>query len=91
MGQEAQAKAVTVPRSDPYLLAAEWPCISRPDYTGALVRALGGADISRLTGSLRPSLRPLTCYQAPVLRCRQSRARFVTESCPSPQSRTTIL
>jgi len=31
-------------------LAAEWPFVAQPDYTGPLVRALGGADISWLAG-----------------------------------------
>ena len=31
-------------------LAAEWPFVSQPDYTGPLVGALGGADISWLVG-----------------------------------------
>jgi NCS1 family nucleobase:cation symporter-1 len=31
-------------------LAAEWPFVSQPDYTGALVKTLGGADISWLVG-----------------------------------------
>jgi nucleobase:cation symporter-1, NCS1 family len=31
-------------------LAAEWPFVSQPDYTGFLVKALGGADISWLVG-----------------------------------------
>jgi NCS1 family nucleobase:cation symporter-1 len=31
-------------------LAAEWPFVSQPDYTGPLVRILGGADISWLVG-----------------------------------------
>jgi NCS1 family nucleobase:cation symporter-1 len=31
-------------------LAAEWPFVSQPDYTGPLVRTLGGADISWLAG-----------------------------------------
>jgi NCS1 family nucleobase:cation symporter-1 len=31
-------------------LAAEWPFVAQPDYTGPLVRALGGADISWLVG-----------------------------------------
>jgi NCS1 family nucleobase:cation symporter-1 len=31
-------------------LAAEWPFVSQPGYTGPLVRALGGADISWLIG-----------------------------------------
>ena len=31
-------------------LAAEWPFVSQPGYTGPLVRALGGADISWLVG-----------------------------------------
>lgn len=31
-------------------LAAEWPFVSQPDYTGPLVHALGGADISWLIG-----------------------------------------
>jgi nucleobase:cation symporter-1, NCS1 family len=31
-------------------LAAEWPFVSQPDYTGPLVRNLGGADISWLVG-----------------------------------------
>jgi NCS1 family nucleobase:cation symporter-1 len=31
-------------------LAAEWPFVSQPDYTGPLVRSLGGADISWLAG-----------------------------------------
>ena len=31
-------------------LAAEWPFVSQPDYTGPLVRQLGGADISWLVG-----------------------------------------
>ncbi len=31
-------------------LAAEWPFVSQPDYTGPLVKHLGGADISWLIG-----------------------------------------
>ena len=31
-------------------LAAEWPFVSQPDYTGPLARALGNVDISWLTG-----------------------------------------
>jgi nucleobase:cation symporter-1, NCS1 family len=31
-------------------LAAEWPFVSQPDYTGPLVKVLGGADISWLVG-----------------------------------------
>jgi len=31
-------------------LAAEWPFVSQPDYTGPLVKMLGGADISWLVG-----------------------------------------
>lgn len=31
-------------------LAAEWPFVSQPDYTGPLVTPLGGADISWLVG-----------------------------------------
>jgi NCS1 family nucleobase:cation symporter-1 len=31
-------------------LAAEWPFVSQPDYTGPLVQTLGGADISWLVG-----------------------------------------
>jgi nucleobase:cation symporter-1, NCS1 family len=31
-------------------LAAEWPFVSQPDYTGPLVHTLGGADISWLVG-----------------------------------------
>jgi nucleobase:cation symporter-1, NCS1 family len=31
-------------------IAAEWPFVSQPDYTGPLVAALGGADISWLAG-----------------------------------------
>jgi NCS1 family nucleobase:cation symporter-1 len=31
-------------------LAAEWPFVSQPDYTGPLVRTLDGADISWLVG-----------------------------------------
>ena len=31
-------------------LAAEWPFVSQPDYTGPLVKTLGGADISWLIG-----------------------------------------
>jgi NCS1 family nucleobase:cation symporter-1 len=31
-------------------LAAQWPFVSQPDYTGPLVRTLGGADISWLVG-----------------------------------------
>jgi NCS1 family nucleobase:cation symporter-1 len=31
-------------------LAAEWPFVSQPDYTGPLVKTLGGADISWLVG-----------------------------------------
>ncbi|HEX3921377.1 MAG TPA: cytosine permease [Streptosporangiaceae bacterium] len=31
-------------------LAAEWPFVPQPDYTGPLVKALGGADISWLVG-----------------------------------------
>jgi nucleobase:cation symporter-1, NCS1 family len=31
-------------------LAAEWPFVSQPDYTGPFVNQLGGADISWLVG-----------------------------------------
>ena len=31
-------------------LAAEWPFVSQPDYTGLLVKTLDGADISWLVG-----------------------------------------
>jgi purine-cytosine permease-like protein len=31
-------------------LGAEWPFVSQPDYTGPLVKALGGADVSWLVG-----------------------------------------
>jgi NCS1 family nucleobase:cation symporter-1 len=31
-------------------LAAEWPFVSQPDYTGPFVKHLGGADISWLVG-----------------------------------------
>lgn len=31
-------------------LAAEWPFVSQPDYTGPLVKPLGGADVSWLVG-----------------------------------------
>jgi nucleobase:cation symporter-1, NCS1 family len=31
-------------------LAAEWPFVSQPDYTGPVVKSLGGADISWLVG-----------------------------------------
>jgi nucleobase:cation symporter-1, NCS1 family len=31
-------------------LAAEWPFVSQPDYTGPLVKALAGADVSWLVG-----------------------------------------
>jgi nucleobase:cation symporter-1, NCS1 family len=31
-------------------LAAEWPFVSQPDYTGPLVKTLGGADVSWLVG-----------------------------------------
>jgi hypothetical protein len=31
-------------------LGAEWPFVSQPDYTGPLVKTLGGADISWLIG-----------------------------------------
>jgi nucleobase:cation symporter-1, NCS1 family len=31
-------------------LAAEWPFVSQPDYTGPLVKDLGGADVSWLVG-----------------------------------------
>jgi nucleobase:cation symporter-1, NCS1 family len=31
-------------------LAAEWPFVSQPDYTGPLVAKLGGADISWIVG-----------------------------------------
>ena len=31
-------------------LGAEWPFVSQPDYTGPLVKTLGGADISWLVG-----------------------------------------
>jgi len=31
-------------------LAAQWPFVSQPDYTGPLVKTLGGADISWLVG-----------------------------------------
>src|SRR5260370_4812002 len=33
-------------------LAAEWPFVSQPDYTGPLVKALGVADISLIVGLL---------------------------------------
>ena len=31
-------------------MAAEWPFVFQPDYTGPLVPALGGADISWVAG-----------------------------------------
>ncbi len=31
-------------------ITVEWPFVSQPDYTGPLVSALGGADISWLAG-----------------------------------------
>jgi NCS1 family nucleobase:cation symporter-1 len=31
-------------------LAVEWPFVSQPDYTGPLVKTLGGADVSWLAG-----------------------------------------
>jgi nucleobase:cation symporter-1, NCS1 family len=31
-------------------LAVEWPFVSQPDYTGPLVKSLGGADISYIVG-----------------------------------------
>jgi len=37
-------------------LAAEWPFVSQPDYTGPLVKTLGGADISWLVGWLVSAL-----------------------------------
>jgi NCS1 family nucleobase:cation symporter-1 len=37
-------------------LAAEWPFVSQPDYTGPLVKTLGGADISWLVGWLVAAL-----------------------------------
>jgi len=37
-------------------IAAEWPFVSQPDYTGPLVSALGGADISWLIGWFAASI-----------------------------------
>ena len=36
-------------------LAAEWPFVSQPDYTGPLVSKLGGADISWVIGWIIPA------------------------------------
>ncbi len=36
-------------------LAAEWPFVSQPDYTGPLVARLGGADISWVIGWVIPA------------------------------------
>jgi len=36
-------------------LAAEWPFVSQPDYTGPLVSRLGGADISWIVGWIIPA------------------------------------
>ncbi len=36
-------------------LAAEWPFVSQPDYTGPLVSKLGGADISWIVGWIIPA------------------------------------
>ncbi|MCW2935807.1 MAG: permease for cytosine/purines uracil thiamine allantoin [Actinomycetia bacterium] len=36
-------------------LAAEWPFVSQPDYTGPLVARLGGADISWIVGWIIPA------------------------------------
>jgi nucleobase:cation symporter-1, NCS1 family len=37
-------------------LGAEWPFVSQPDYSGPLVTALGGADISWLVGWLAAAI-----------------------------------
>ena len=45
-------------------IAAEWPFVSQPDYTGPLVSALGGADISWLAGWFAASIAYLLVMSA---------------------------
>jgi NCS1 family nucleobase:cation symporter-1 len=45
-------------------LAAEWPFVSQPDYTGPLVSKLGGADISWIVGWIIPAAVYLLLAQA---------------------------
>jgi NCS1 family nucleobase:cation symporter-1 len=45
-------------------LAAEWPFVSQPDYTGPLVHCLGGADISWIIGWIIPALAYLLLARA---------------------------
>ena len=46
-------------------LAAEWPSVSQPEYTGPLVSSLGGADISWLTGWLAAAIAYLLLLARP--------------------------
>jgi NCS1 family nucleobase:cation symporter-1 len=45
-------------------LAAEWPFVYQPDYTGPLVSTLGGADISWLAGWIIPAAAYLLLVRA---------------------------
>jgi nucleobase:cation symporter-1, NCS1 family len=51
-------------------LAAEWPFVSQPDYTGPLVKPLGGADISWIVGWIVAAAAYLI-FSAPQLRARR--------------------
>ena len=58
-------------------LAAEWPFVSQPDYTGPLVKPLGGADISWLVGWFVAAI----VYLALV--ARQPSAQHLDETVPA--------
>ena len=54
-------------------LAAEWPFVSQPDYTGPLVKALGGADISWLAGWFTAAIVYLLLVTVPAGAARHDR------------------
>jgi len=60
-------------------LAAEWPFISQPDYTGPLVKPLGGADISWLIGWFAAAL----VYLALAAPARQASRRNQQAAAPA--------
>jgi purine-cytosine permease-like protein len=59
-------------------LAAQWPFVSQPDYTGPLVRTLGGADISWLAGWFTAAIVYLLLAASATSTARHDRRSAVT-------------
>jgi NCS1 family nucleobase:cation symporter-1 len=58
-------------------LGIEWPFVSQPEYTGPLVRPLGGAHVSWLVGWFAAAIVYLALPAGPV-------PSTVTRRCPPP-------